>query len=193
MEIHGEPATTEEGNLVFIYYDLKDLLNSIKQYRFITDEKYCKEVDNLYDGYDKLFVATITGIRFQIIVGVANIMDYDSKVACINKLSNQFEQTKNKEFKKSIEKYHLIEAKYSKLYEYIKTARDKIYAHLDLKFNLRKVDKYYDYTLDSEILDELEKYINDILDLCVELSKIYNGDRLHLEMDRNFMINKGNN
>ncbi len=193
MEIYGEPANIEEGNLVLIYYDLKDLLNSIEQYKFITDEKYYKEVDNLYDGYDKLFFATIIGIRFRIIVGVANIMDYDTEVACINKLINQFEQTKNKKFKKSIEKYHLIEIKYSKLYEYIKTARDKIYGHLDLKYNLREIDKYYDYTLESEILDELEKYINDILDLCVKLSKIYNGDRLQLEMDRNFMVNKSNN
>ena len=84
-------------------------------------------------------------------------------------------------FKNLINKYRNEIKKYDYLLKkYIKTARDKIYAHTDYSFNANKIDKYGDYLLDSSILTSIKKFLELVINLCIDFSKLYDNDKMML-------------
>ena len=150
---------------------------------FIISEEGWSEIDNteMFKKYPKLLIATITSLKYEIIIGLAKLTDTNLDTICLEKLFNQCEQCKMINFKNLINKYRNEIKKYDYLLKkYIKTARDKIYAHTDYSFNANKIDKYGDYLLDSSILTSIKKFLELVINLCIDFSKLYDNDKMML-------------
>lgn len=76
--------------------DTKDLLKCVKYYSFINSDDSWDEIDNLdfFIKYPDFFSATISSLRYQIIIDVAKLFDEDNSTVNLIKLFNQCEQSK---------------------------------------------------------------------------------------------------
>ena len=183
LEVRGRKATNIQSSLFSILMDAREILNCVEQYLFIISEEGWSEIDNteMFKKYPKLLIATITSLKYEIIIGVAKLTDTNLDTICLEKLFNQCEQCKMVNFKNLINKYRNEIKKYDYLLKkYIKTARDKIYAHIDYSFNANKIDKYGDYLLDSSILTSIKKFLELVINLCIDFSKLYDNDKMML-------------
>lgn len=190
LTINGEEANIIQHSLFHIYYESKELLECVKQFKYILSEKGWKEIDesDIYFKNPKLLSSTIFSLKYAIIIGTSKLFDNDKRCITISKLLNQCEQMKNKECNKYLNKIKTEFNTYDELKDYICLCRDKMYAHTDKIFN-QKNDKY-EYTLNEKILSNLLSFLNWTLDVCVEISVLYDQDKMHLKMDRNFQLSK---
>ena len=183
LQVRGKKATNIQSSLFFITMDAHEILNCVEQYLFIISEEGWIEIDNteIFNKYPKLLTATMTSLRYEIIVGLAKLTDSALETICLEKLFNQCEQYKIIDFKSLISKYRNEITKYDYLLnDYIKTARDKIYAHTDYSFNANKIDKYSDYLLDTSILNSIKTFLELVINLCIDFSELYDNDKMDL-------------
>lgn len=190
LTINGEDANVIQHSLFHIYYESKELLECVKQFKYILSEEGWKEIDesDIYLKNPKLLSSTIFSLKYAIIIGTSKLFDNDKKCITISKLLNQCEQMKIKEYNKYLNKIKTEFNTYDELKDYIGLCRDKMYAHTDKVFN-QKNDKY-EYTLNEKIISNLLSFLNWTLDVCVEISVLYDQDKMHLKMDRNFQLSK---
>ena len=133
-------------------------------------------------------VPTIFSLKYAIVIGTSKLFDNDKRCITISKLLNQCEQMKIKECNKYLNKIKAELNKYGELKDFIGLCRDKMYAHTDKVFN-QKNDKF-EYTLNETVLSNLLSFLNWTLDICVEISILYDQDKMCLKMDRNFQLSK---
>ena len=190
LTINGEEANIIQHSLFHIYYESKELLECVKQFKYILSKKGCKEIDesDIYLKNPNLLSSTIFSLKYAIIIGTSKLFDNDKRCITISKLLNQCEQMKNKEYHKYLNKIKTEFNTYDELKDYIGLCRDKMYAHTD-KISNQKNDKY-EYTLNEKILSNLLSFLNWTLNVCVEISVLYDQDKMHLKMDRNFQLSK---
>ena len=179
LEVSGKKADNIQSSLFFIFMEAKTLLNSVSYYSFIKSNSGWNEIDNLkfFKKYPHFLSATIMSLRHQIIVDIAKLFDNDHKTINLEKLFNQCEQTKRDDLKELLYKYKKTFNIYrNELNDYIKTARDNIYAHIDYSFNVSKTDKYDEFMLEKSVLERIIEFLKWILNVCIELSVKYDGD-----------------
>lgn len=187
IEIRGKKATNIQSTLFLIFMDTKELLKCVKYYSFINSDDGWDEIDNLdfFIKYPDFFSATISSLRHQIIIDVAKLFDDDNSTVNIIKLFNQCEQSKRIGLKQLVYKYKKDYVGYKdEISDFIKIARDKIYAHTDFSFNANKIDKYSEYMLEDDMLTYIEKFLNWVLNICIELSKEYDGNIMNLRLTK---------
>lgn len=187
LEVSGKKADNIQSSLFFIFMEAKTLLNCVNYYSFINSNSGWNEIDNLefFKKYPHFLPATIMSLRHLIIVDIAKFFDNDRKTINLEKLFNQCEQTKRGDLKELVYKYKKKFNIYrNELNDYIKTARDKIYAHIDYSFNVSKNDRYDEFMLEKSILERITELLKWILDVCIELSVKYDGDLTCLRIMR---------
>ena len=175
---NGKKVNRLQNCLHAFYHECKRVNETINQYELLfTDE----DLDKIMDKYPKLFFSTVESMRYRIIIGMGNMIDNDKKSLSITKVLNLAEQ-------EGIEKVNMIikEARkelsnYSEVINNIKILRDRMYAHIDIEYSLEE-EEIFD--IDFEFLNEQIKnskgLIKFMMKTCVEISKEYDGDGIHL-------------
>ena len=140
LQVRGKKATNIQSSLFFITMDAHEILNCVEQYLFIISEEGWIEIDNteIFNKYPKLLTATMTSLRYEIIVGLAKLTDSALETICLEKLFNQCEQYKIIDFKSLISKYRNEITKYDYLLnDYIILMLQIMKTHQDLVHNER--------------------------------------------------------
>ena len=180
---NGKKANRLQNCLHAFYFECKRIRETINQYELLTTSAD-DELDKMMDKYPQLFFTTIESMRYRIVIGLANIVDNDKKCLTINKIVNIAEQEENKKINDIIKEFKRDIQKYDEFVGNIKLLRDKMYAHIDIDYSLEE-EEIFD--IDFEFLNkqikiskELIKYV---MRTCVEISKEYDGDSIHLAIN----------
>lgn len=183
LYISGEEATRLQNVLFTVYHQCKDIRETIKQYLICTDEKDNRILETLNE-FPSLFSVILDSMRYRIVIGLGNIFDHNKNSLSVKKLLNLCEQEGKEEINIEVRKIMKELSNYKDTIKNIKTLRDKMYGHIEIKYSL-EVEDIYDIDfefLKSQILLFL-KMLNYIMKECVELSKKYDNDKLKLQIN----------
>lgn len=170
LEVKGKEADEMQYYLFHIFMDCREILNCLRQYKFLISEENWKKIDKIYNGFDNLLIATLSSMHYEIVVGTTKLIDTNRNSISINKLFEYCWKLDDDTLKQIIKKYRKILRPYNKLLSNVREIRNKIYAHNDFSFNSTKVDKFGDNLLKCTDLDELEKYLKIMIDACLEIN-----------------------
>lgn len=186
LYIDGEESTRLQNILFTIYFQCKDIRETINQY-FIYAELEDDRIIEKFNEFPSLFSTILDSMRYRIVIGMGNIFDNNHKSLSIWKILNLCEQEGKEKLNKEVKKVRDELSDYKDFIENINTLRDKMYGHIEIKYSLETEDIY---DKDFEFLNKqilfFKKILNYIMEECVKFSKEYDDDKLKLEIHWNF-------
>ncbi len=182
LEVNGIEADDIQYYIFHLFMDARELLNCVEQYIFITKDENCNEVEKIYENYNNLFSATISGIRYEIIVGTMKLTDTNANAISVHSFFNYCWKSDNDNLKAKIKELKTELKKHNKLLADIETIRNKIYAHTDFKFNTTEVDKFGECMLEQTQLEGLRDYLNLVLKICLEMNKLHKNGEMRIDL-----------
>lgn len=184
LYINEKKASRMQNVLHAIYNECKIIKMTIIQYKKYTD---LNDKDSTYisNKYVKLFSVMLDSMRYRIIIGMGNLFDGNKKSLSIKKMLSISQQVGNNEINNIIKKIEQELTNYDSLFSNINNLRDKMYAHIDIKYSLEEGDIFdIDFELLNSLFDESLELLNYIMDQCVNISEKYDGDILCLRINR---------
>lgn len=177
---NGKKANRLQNCMHAFYFECKKIKEAIEQYEFLSKLED-NELDNLMDKYPKLFFTSIESMRYRIIIGLGNIVDNYRKGLSFNKIINMSEQEGNREINSVIRNVKEETRIYDELIDNIRLLRDKMYAHIDINYSLEEEEIFdMDFEFLNNQIKKSKEYIKFVMKTCVEISKEYDGDSIHL-------------
>lgn len=177
---NGKKANRLQNCIHAFYFECKNIKEVIEQYKFLSKLEDA-ELDNVMDKYPKLFFASIESMRYRIIIGLGNIVDNDRKSLSFNKIINMSEQEGVQEINSVIKKVKQEARIYDELIDNIKLLRDKMFAHIDINYSLEEEEIFdIDFEFLNNQINKSKEYIKFAMKTCVEISKKYDEDSIHL-------------
>ena len=175
---NGKKANRLQNCIHALYFECKRVYETIIQYELLsTDEELFKIIDK----YPKLFSCSVESMRYRIIIGVANMVDNDRKSLSINKVINLAEQEGIEKVNMIIKKFRKELPNYDEVINNIKLLRDRMYAHIDVEYSLEKEEIFdIDFEFLNEQIKNTKELIKYMMETCVEISKEYDEDSIHL-------------
>ena len=175
---NGKKANRLQNCLHAFYFQCKRVKETIDQYEFLSTDE---DLNKIMDKYPKLYSVSLESMRYRIVIGLGNMIDNDSKSLTINKIINLAEQEGNKKLNSIIKNVRESLLNYDELICNIKLLRDKMYAHIDIKYSLEEEEIFdIDFNFLNEQIKESKELIKYIMQTCVEISKEYDEDSVHL-------------
>ena len=183
LYLNGKKANRLQNSLHAFYFECRKIRETIKQYEFLS-MPLDNELDKVMDKNPKLFFSAIESMRYRIVIGLANIVDNDRRSLTINKIINLSEQEGNKKINDIIKKFKNDMSEYNEFVENIKLLRDRMYAHIDIEYSLEEEEIFdIDFEFLNKQIEQAKKLINYVMEICVEISKEYDGDSVHISIN----------
>lgn len=181
LEVNGIEADDIQYYIFHLFMDARELLNCVEQYIFLTKDENWNQVKKNYENYNNLFSATISGIRYEIIVGISKLDDNNGKTISVRNFFKYCWMSDNDSFKVKIKEFKAELKKYHKLLTDIQNIRNKIYAHTDFKFNTTEVDKFGECMLEQSQLEGLRDYLKLVIKICLEMNKLHKNGEMRID------------
>ena len=182
LEVNGIEADNIQYYIFHLFMDARELLNCVEQFIFLTKDENWNQVEKIYENYNNLFNATISGIRYEIIVGTTKLSDTNGNAISVPNFFNYCWKLDNDNFKEKIREFKTELKEYNKLLKDIQTIRNKIYAHTDFKFNTAEVDKFGECMLEQTQLEELKDYLKLVIKICLEMNKLHKNGEMRIDL-----------
>ena len=186
LYVNGDKATRLSNILFTIYFQCKDIRETINQY-FLCTKLEDNRILEKFEEFPLLFSTIVDSMRYRIVIGMGNIFDNNPKSLSIWKLLNLCEQEGKEKLNKEVRKIRNELTNYKDSIENINILRDKMYGHIEIKYSL-EIEDIYDKNfefLNTQILFS-KKILNYIMEECFRLSKEYDDDKLSLEINWNY-------
>ena len=162
------------------YFECKQIKETIEQYEFLSIIED-SELDKIMDKYTKLYFTSIESMRYRIIVGMGSVVDGNKKSLTFNKIINMSEQEGISNMNNIINNAKKELLKYDELINNIKLLRDKMYAHIDIDYSLEEEEIFdIDFEFLNNQIKKSKEFLKFAMSTCVELSKEYDDDSIHL-------------
>ena len=175
---NDKKANRLQNCLHAFYHECKRVNETINQYELLLTYE---DLNKIMDKYPKLFFATLESMRYRIIIGIGNMIDNDKKSLSINKVLNLAEQEGIEKVNRIIKKFRKQLLNYDEVINNIKLLRDRMYAHIDIEYSLEEEEIFdQDFEFLDEQINNAKKLIKYMMETCVEISKEYDADSIHL-------------
>lgn len=180
---NGKKTNRLQNCLHAFYFECRNVRETINQYELLCGQMN-DDLEKVMDKYPKLFSCSIESMRYRIIIGLGNMTDTNNASLSINKILNLAEQEDIKQVNLIVKNGRNNLLKYKDLINNINLLRDRMFAHIDINYSLEEEEIFdMDFEFLNKQINDAKKIIKYMMEICVEISKEYDGDSIHLSIN----------